>query len=108
MRRFADLARAAGDDLLSGLLFSLNEDCRWHRDWSAALVRLVIDGRPENRSVLQGWLAKWDPVVASALEGMAPLFDEAPVALKFAEAWIGVLGAIRQERLAMGLGGIVP
>jgi toluene monooxygenase system protein E len=104
MRRFADLARAAGDDLLSGLLFSLNEDCRWHRDWTASLVRLVIDERQENLSVLQGWLSKWDPVVESALEGVAALFEDLPVALRCADIWPDVQGVMRQERRAMGLG----
>jgi toluene monooxygenase system protein E len=108
MRRFAELARAAGDDLLSGLLFSLNEDCRWHRDWTASLVRLVIEERQENLSVLQGWLAKWDPVVACALEGVAPLFEDVPGPRKFADVWHDVQAALRRERAAMGLGESVP
>lgn len=108
MRRFAELARASGDDLLSGLLLSLNEDCRWHRDWTAALVRLLVEERGENRSALQGWMAKWDPVVAGALGALARLFEEAPVPLCFADVWRGVEAHIHEGRVAMGLAGGAP
>lgn len=105
MRSFADLARATGDDLLSGLLFSLNEDCRWHREWAAALVRVLVEERPENRFALQGWMAKWDPVVASALAALAPLFESSPVQLSFADAWNDVEAHMRRDRAAVGLAG---
>lgn len=108
MRRFADLARAAGDDLLSGLLFSLNEDCRWHRDWTAALVRLLVAERAENRSALQRWITKWDPVVASALTAFAPLFERAPVPRRFADVWNDLESGMHRDRVAMGLLGGQP
>lgn len=103
MVRFADLARAAGDGLWAKLLFSLNEDCRWHRDWTAALVRMAVEQRPANRAVLQGWIAKWDAATAAALQALAPLFEEAPVPQKFAEVWSGVQASVRDHRLAMGI-----
>jgi toluene monooxygenase system protein E len=105
MLRFGELARAVGDDLLSGLFFSLNEDCRWHRDWSYALVRFAVEERPENLSVFHGWLAKWDPIVAEALEAVAPLFEDAPVAMRFADVWSAVQVGLRGQRLAIGLTG---
>lgn len=105
MVRFADLARAAGDDLLAQLLFSLNEDCRWHDDWTASLIRLALEERPENRVTLEGWIAKWDPVTAAALGALAPIFEAAPVPQKFAEVWAGVEASVRNHRLAMGLPG---
>ena len=100
---FAELARAAGDDLLVKLLFSLHEDCRWHADWTGSLIRLAIEERPENRSILQGWIDRWDPVAAAALQALAPVFEDAPVPLRFAEVWAGVEAAVRERRLAMGL-----
>jgi toluene monooxygenase system protein E len=108
MRRFAELARASGDDLLSGVLFSLNEDCRWHRDWASALVRLLVEERAANRAALQGWVAKWDPVVASALRAFAPIFESSPVPLSFGDVWSQVEARMRQDRVAMGLTEAVP
>jgi toluene monooxygenase system protein E len=108
MVHFADLARAAGDDLLAKLLFSLNEDCRWHADWMGSLIRLAIEERPENRSTLQGWIAKWDPVAAAALQALAPIFEHAPVPQRFAGVWAGVEASVRERRLAMGLLGSEP
>jgi toluene monooxygenase system protein E len=108
MRHMADLARAAGDELLSGLLFSLNEDCRWHRDWAAALVRLLVQERPQNRSALSGWIEKWDPVAASALGAFAPIFEGAPVPRRFAEVWGDVDARMRRDRAAMGLAEAAP
>jgi toluene monooxygenase system protein E len=102
---FADLARAAGDDLLARLLFSLHEDCRWHDDWTAALIRLAIEERPENRGTLEGWIARWDPITAAALGALAPIFEAAPVPQKFADVWAGVLASVHDHRRAMGLRG---
>jgi hypothetical protein len=39
MTQFGRLARAAGDDALERMFFSLNEDCAWHRVWSGPLLR---------------------------------------------------------------------
>jgi toluene monooxygenase system protein E len=75
------LARRNGDDLLEKVLFSLGEDCQWHREWTSALLRMAIAARPENADVVRGWLERWDPLAKRAIEGLAPLFDgEAVVA----------------------------
>lgn len=65
--QLAEAARAAGDDALAHVLTSLDEDSRWHRAWSAALVRHALDDRPDNRAALEHWLAKWDPLAERAL-----------------------------------------
>jgi toluene monooxygenase system protein E len=75
MVRFADAARAAGDGPLAELLFSLDEDCRWHREWSAALVRTAVDARATNRTVLDGWIATWQPRAHEAIAALTPLFE---------------------------------
>lgn len=72
---FSDLALRQGDYLLGQVFYSLNEDCRWHREWSQALVRTVIADHSENLNVIQGWIEKWHPVAARAVEGFAPVFD---------------------------------
>jgi len=72
MNHFAAAARAAGEELLPQMFFSLNEDCAWHRDWSRALARAAIAARPENRAVLQDWVDAWRP---RAVAAMAPLAE---------------------------------
>jgi Methane/Phenol/Toluene Hydroxylase len=83
MTHFSDLALREGDYLLGRVLYSLNEDCRWHREWSQALTRMVIEDNPQNRGAIQGWIDEWHPVAAQALQGFARLFkgqlDNAPM-----------------------------
>lgn len=65
--QLAEAARAAGDDALAHVLTSLEEDGRWHRAWSAALIRHALEDRPDNRAVIEHWLATWDPLAERAL-----------------------------------------
>jgi toluene monooxygenase system protein E len=76
MSHFARLAERRGDDVLGKMLLSLEEDCAWHRDWSAALVRLTIEDDAGNRRVIQAWIDRWREPAAQALEALAPLFGE--------------------------------
>jgi toluene monooxygenase system protein E len=75
MNHFSDLALREGDYLLGQVFYSLNEDCRWHREWTQALTRMVIEDNPHNSASIQGWIEKWHPVAARALQAFAPVFD---------------------------------
>ena len=75
MNRLSDLALREGDYLLGRVFYSLNEDCRWHREWSQALTRMVIQDNSHNTGTIQGWIDKWHPVAARALQTFAPLFE---------------------------------
>jgi len=83
MSYLSDLALREGDHLLGQIFYSLNEDCRWHREWSQALTRMVIEDNPQNIGTIQGWIEKWYPLAASALRAFAPLFagklEDAPM-----------------------------
>jgi toluene monooxygenase system protein E len=74
MNHFSDLALREGDYLLGQVFFSLNEDCHWHREWSQALTRMVIEDNSHNSGTIQGWIEKWHPVAARAVQAFAPLF----------------------------------
>jgi toluene monooxygenase system protein E len=73
MVRFAELARNAGDDVLGRLLISLHEDTCWHREWSAALVSMVVADDPSNTETLSSWLQPWAPRVRDAMAAIAPM-----------------------------------
>jgi toluene monooxygenase system protein E len=76
-----DLASRAGDSMLGRIFHSLHEDARWHRDWSAALVRVALETRAENAAVLRGWIRRWHPPVLRAVAAFGPLFGAADFAV---------------------------
>jgi toluene monooxygenase system protein E len=75
MNRFSELALREGDYLLGQIFYSLNEDCRWHREWTQALTRMLIEDNPHNSRTIQGWIEKWHPVAVRAVQAFAPVFD---------------------------------
>jgi toluene monooxygenase system protein E len=75
------LATANGDPILASIHFSLDEDARWHRAWTTALVRHLIEDTPASAEVVSGWIQKWSPLASRALEAFAGTLAEAPVPL---------------------------
>jgi len=75
MNHFSDLALREGDHLLGQILYSLNEDCRWHQGWSQALTRMVVEENSSHSSIIQAWIEKWYSVAECALQAFAPVFD---------------------------------
>jgi toluene monooxygenase system protein E len=75
------LAAANGDTTLRGIHFSLHEDAQWHREWSTELKRALIEDNPANEEVFAGWVEKWTPLAVRAVEGLASVFEQAPVPL---------------------------
>ena len=75
------LASANGDPILSSIHFSLDEDARWHRGWTAALLRHAVGDRPANAQVASAWIEKWRPLALEALEAYAGILAAAPVPL---------------------------
>ena len=70
----AELARRAGDDVFANVMFSLGEDCRWHREWTRALLDVALADRPENRAVIEGWIARWAPLAVRAVASLGRVF----------------------------------
>ena len=58
------LATANGDPILTSIHFSLDEDARWHRAWTAALMRHLINDTPANAEVVSAWIEKWSPLAS--------------------------------------------
>jgi hypothetical protein len=73
------LATANGDPILTSIHFSLDEDAHWHREWTAALIRHIVDDNTANAEVVSGWIEKWSPLASEALEAFADVTAEAPV-----------------------------
>jgi hypothetical protein len=64
-----------GDYLLGQMFYSRNEDCRWHREWTQVLIRMVIEDNSKNSETIQGWIEKCHPVAVRALQAFALLFE---------------------------------
>jgi toluene monooxygenase system protein E len=79
------LAAANGDTILREIHFSLHEDAQWHREWSAELARTLIADTPANESIMSEWVAKWTPLAVRAVEGLATIFESAPVPMAASE-----------------------
>jgi toluene monooxygenase system protein E len=69
------LAEARQDPLLCRLLFSLDEDCRWHAQVTDALARGLVRGGAGNRALIEGWLRAAYPAMRGALAALEPSWD---------------------------------
>lgn len=78
LKHAADLALGQDDHLLGQVFYSLNEDCRWHRQWSDALVQTAIEDTATNREVIQSWIDKWRPKALHAVDAFSPMFEGMP------------------------------
>lgn len=91
--QLAELARRAGDDVLPNVVFTLGEDCRWHREWTRALLDVAL-ARSKNRAAIAGWIARWTPLAVRAIAALGPMFEPgAPAAVEAAcDAWLASAG----------------
>jgi toluene monooxygenase system protein E len=95
------LGTANGDPILTSIHFSLDEDARWHRAWTAALVRHLVDDTPGNAEVVSGWIDKWSPLAARALDALAGSMAEAPVPMDVSAAVSRITDDVSRETEAM-------
>jgi toluene monooxygenase system protein E len=75
------LAVLNDDPVLRHIHFSLDEDARWHRDWSRRLLKFAIDDRTENLEVVSGWIDGWRPRATRAIGALASVMSTAPTPL---------------------------
>jgi toluene monooxygenase system protein E len=76
MKHLSDLALREDDYLLGQILYSLNEDCQWHRQWSESLVRMAIEDNARNRDTVQGWINQWYLLAGRAVHTFALLLED--------------------------------
>ena len=76
LRTLGDAGRHNGDTLLGLLIDAQLLDAQRHRRWSSALVRMCLE-QPENLAVLQGWIAKWEPLADAAIDAYCAALPDA-------------------------------
>jgi toluene monooxygenase system protein E len=78
----ATAARLNGDELLALICDHHQRDAVRCGRWTAALVKMALEN-PDNRAVLEGWVARWAPLADRAvrmyLQGLQGLDAEAAV-----------------------------
>jgi toluene monooxygenase system protein E len=72
---FARAAVAAGEPLWAEVLGSLEQDCAWHREWSGALLSLVLAKSEGARAAVDGWRRHWSALVEPAAAGFESLLN---------------------------------
>lgn len=75
MKHLSDRALKEDDYLLGQILFSLNEDCQWHRRWSKTLVETAMEDNARNRGIILGWIRQWYPLAIRAVQPFAKFID---------------------------------
>ena len=95
------LATANGDPILTSIHFSLDEDARWHRAWTAALLRHLISDTRSNANAVSAWLDKWQPLASDALHAAAGILAQAPVAMDPAAVAARISDEVSRETVAL-------
>lgn len=72
--QFSHIAKKQGDSQLGVMLHSFWEDACWQQLWSKQLIRLILKERPENKSIIEGWLCLWIKEFIPALLALKPIF----------------------------------
>ena len=65
------VAKTSGDFLLGQIFSSLDEDCQWHKQWTAALVRVALAAGDDNRAACAAWIDAWVPEAERAVAALA-------------------------------------
>ncbi len=77
LRGLSEAGRHNGDTLLGMLCDAQLADAQRHRRWAGALVQMAL-GEDGNRAVLEGWVAKWQPLADTAIDAYGAALPEAP------------------------------
>jgi toluene monooxygenase system protein E len=95
------LAEAEGDPLLSRLLFSLDEDCRWHQAVADDLWRGLLDGSPAGVEFVSRVVRERDAPMRRALEALEPIWEARLEPLSVVLGAIGAELDARRQRLGI-------
>jgi toluene monooxygenase system protein E len=77
LRRLGESARHNGDTLLGLLTDAQLIDAARHRRWTAAFVAMALQ-TPGNLELIQGWIAKWEPLADRAIDAYCAALPDVP------------------------------
>jgi toluene monooxygenase system protein E len=76
MVRLPELAKSRNDFLLGQIFGSLDEDCRWHREWTTALLETATRDNGGNLAVIETWANKWGRLALRSARALEPLVGD--------------------------------
>lgn len=105
-RQFGEIALDNGDNLSWLLQSFLDADNQRRNRWSQALATFAIGQKPESRSVIEKWVAKWSPVADEAAAGLGSLLATLPEFPRTADDVVAGARAAREALTGSVLGGV--
>jgi len=96
LRKLGESARHNGDALLGLVTDAQLIDAARHRRWISALVKMAQE-TPGNQELIQGWIAKWEPLADKAIDAYCPALPDVAGGAEAAKA------ATRDFRRSLGL-----
>lgn len=84
LRKLAEAARHNGDQLAALVIDAELVDSARHRRWASALVKMATDV-PGNADVINGWIAKWEPLADRAIDAFCAALPDVPDAAESAK-----------------------
>lgn len=96
LRKLGESARHNGDTLLGLITDAQLIDSARHRRWLGAFIKMALE-TPGNLALIQGWIAKWEPLADKAIDAYCAMLPDVPDAAASAKA------ATRAFRHALGL-----
>lgn len=88
---------AGTTSVLRHVRFSLDEDARWHRQWSRLPLGVAITDRPESADVLWNWINAWAPLAAEAAGAVTEIMSTAPEPLDAELSRQGIEASVSEE-----------
>ncbi|WP_374486979.1 toluene monooxygenase, partial [Zoogloea sp.] len=96
LRRLGESARHNGDTLLGLITDAQLMDVARHRRWATAFATMAQE-TTGNKALMQGWIAKWEPLADRAIDAYCAALPDVPGAAESAKA------ATRDFRRGLGL-----
>jgi toluene monooxygenase system protein E len=96
LRKLGESARHNGDTLLGLLTDAQLIDSARHRRWVSAFVRMALE-TPGNRELMQGWIARWEPLADKAIDAYCSALPDVADAARTAKV------ATREFRQSLGV-----
>jgi len=96
LRKLGESARHNGDTLLGLITDAQLIDADRHRRWLSAFVKMALE-TPSNLELIQGWVAKWEPLADKAIDAYCAALPDLPNGAEAAKS------ATRNFRRSLGL-----
>lgn len=96
LRKLGESARHNGDTLLGLITDAQLIDAARHRRWISTFVKMALE-TPKNLEIIQGWIAKWEPLADKAIEGYCQQLPDV------SDAVVSAQNATRDFRRSLGL-----